>query len=382
MRERERADHLRRLALEDLLVDDLERRPRARRSCLSAPAPGRMKIGPVVAPACRARRRALQEPLRLVADELGVRVVLVHERLDGRVHGRPDDAAAVARLGAQHGRDRLLEGEAQVILPPPRGGVHRDAHAQQPLGGGRERRREAPRHDALLLQLARVARAEARRGRPASDAQIAHAAGPVLEVGLEQEDRVAEAAVARALLGAQAQPRSPRRPSRDARAERRRGSASRGPRRPRGSARRAAPSRPPGPSRAARAPARTSARRGRRRPWRPTAGRGSPRRASGRRRPAARRTARAGRGPSKARARSGRSRPSRGWRRAWGTSRPRGPRPPRRGRRRPRDSSRATSMPFPPCRTAAAAFSRALANRCAIDSFIGALYQLYQRPRH
>ena len=45
--------------------------------------------------------------------------------------------------------------------------------------------------------------AEARLRRPAADAEIAHAARPVLEIGLEQEDRVAEAAVARPLLGAQ-----------------------------------------------------------------------------------------------------------------------------------------------------------------------------------
>ncbi len=106
--------------------------------------------------------------------------------------------------GHSSGRDRLLQREAQVVLAPPRGRVHRDADPQQPLGRGDEGLGQPPGHDPLVQQLLGVRRAEAGHRRPAPDAEVAHAAGAVLEIGLQQEDRVAEPAVTRLLLGAQA----------------------------------------------------------------------------------------------------------------------------------------------------------------------------------
>ena len=102
-------------------------------------------------------------------------------------------------------RDRLLQREAQVVLPAPRRRVHQDADAHQPFRRGRERLGEPARHHALRQQLLRDRDVPKRAmRRPAPDAEIAQAARAVLEVGLEQEDRVAEAAVALLLLGAQA----------------------------------------------------------------------------------------------------------------------------------------------------------------------------------
>ena len=94
----------------------------------------------------------------------------------------------------------------------------RDAH--QPLGRGRERLRQPARHHALGEQLLRIGRPEARHRGPAAHAQVAQPARPVLEVRLEQKDRVAEAAVTLLLLGAQARHEVLRRRLRDAGPER------------------------------------------------------------------------------------------------------------------------------------------------------------------
>ncbi len=155
------------------------------------------------APVIVAQGRALQQALGLAPHQLGVGVKLVHQRLDGGRDRRADVALAGLGVGAQDRRHRLLHGEAQLVLAPPGGVVHGDAHAQQPLARGLKRDREPLVHHPLGLQVARLAAAEARHRRPAPDAQIAHPARTVLQVGLEQEDGVAEAAVPRPLLGAQ-----------------------------------------------------------------------------------------------------------------------------------------------------------------------------------
>ena len=197
----------------------------------------------------------------------------------------------------------------------------RDPH--QPLARGHERLREPARHHALRQQLLRIGRPEARRRRPAAHAQIAQPARPVLEVGLEQEDRVAEAAVALLLLGAQARDEVLGRRLRDAGAERRQELVGQRPvagqeagveqrRRRRQVVGRQRQRLIVGAHRVAR-----------RRPWRPTAGTGSPRPASARRCPASWRTAPVGPGPRMARAPRGRSRRWRRWRPASCTSRPR-----------------------------------------------------------
>ena len=146
-------------------------------------------------------------------------VVLVHQRLDRRVHRRPDDAAAIARVGVEHRRDRLLQREAQVILASARGRVHQDAHPHQPLDAAVNACASRPVITPMRQQLLRIGRAEAGLRRPATDAEIAQAARAVLQIGLEQEDRVAEAAVAFLLLGAQARHEVLRRGLGDARAE-------------------------------------------------------------------------------------------------------------------------------------------------------------------
>ena len=79
-----------------------------------------------------------------------------------------------------------------------------DADAHQPLGRGGERLRQPAGHHALGEQLLRIGRPEARHRGPAADAEVAQPARPVLEVGFEKKDRVAEPAVTRLLLGAQA----------------------------------------------------------------------------------------------------------------------------------------------------------------------------------
>ena len=98
--------------------------PRARRSSSSAAPPASVEHRLGLAARVVARGRPLQEPLGLVANQLGVRVVLVHQRLDRRVNRRADDAAAIPRVGAENRRDRLLQREAQVILPAPGRRVH------------------------------------------------------------------------------------------------------------------------------------------------------------------------------------------------------------------------------------------------------------------
>ena len=203
-RRREDADHLRWLALEDLLVDRLESAVADHEARVAAARRAAQHDRHRRAPVVVAQRRPLQQALGLAPDQLGVGVELVHQRLDGGRDRGADVALAALGVGAQEGRDRLLHGEAQLVLPAPGRVVNGDADAQQPLVGGRERRRQALGHHALGLQLARVAGPEARHRGPAADAQIAHPAGAVLEVGLQQEDGVAEAAVARLLLGAQA----------------------------------------------------------------------------------------------------------------------------------------------------------------------------------
>ncbi len=217
----------------------------------------------------------------------------------------------IARVGAEHGRHRLLQREAQVIHPAPGRGVHGDANAQQPLGGVDERLRQAPGHHPLGQELLGVGGPEAGHRRPAADAQIAHAARAVLEVGLEEEDRVAEPAVARASARRAVGPRSPRRPSWPPACETPPGSGAPAPRPRSGSARRAARWRPPGRWPAGRAPDRTIGRHARRRPWRPTAGKESPRPGSGRPARASWGTTRGGRDRSRAPARGGRTRRSR-----------------------------------------------------------------------
>ena len=206
-RDLEDANHLRRGALEHRRVGRLQHpvahhearvRGRGRRRQRAGPQrhQHRLRLAPRILPG----RRALQEALGLVANQLGVGVVLVHQRLDRRVNRRPDDAPAIARLGVEHRRDRLLEGEAQVILAAPGRRVHRDPDPQQPVGRRPEGLGQPPRHHPLRLQRRGIGRPEAGRRRPPPHAEIAHPARPVLEVGLEQEDRVAEAAVAGLLL--------------------------------------------------------------------------------------------------------------------------------------------------------------------------------------
>src|SRR3982750_2559229 len=93
--------------------------------------------------------------------------------------------------------------------------MHQDADTHQPLRRPREPRPGPARHDAELEELLRIRRPEAGLRRPAPDAEIAQAARAILEVRLEQEDRVAEAAVPFLLLGPKARDEVLRRRLRD-----------------------------------------------------------------------------------------------------------------------------------------------------------------------
>ena len=103
----EDADHLRRLLLEHRAVFPLER-PLAHDEALVDGAAVERRHRLAGAARLVAGGRPLQEPLGLVADQLGVRVVLVHQRLDRRVNRRADDAAA----------DPARRGRARARSPP------------------------------------------------------------------------------------------------------------------------------------------------------------------------------------------------------------------------------------------------------------------------
>ncbi len=198
----EDAEHLRRLLLEHRAILPLEGSLAHDEAVINSASVER-RNGLAGAAWLVARGRPLEQPLGLVANQLGVRVVLVHQRLDRRVHRRANDATPVPRVGAEHRRDRLLQREAQVIHAAPGRGVHGDPDAQQPLGGVDECLRQTPGHHPFGQELLGIAGAEAGRRRPPADAEIAHAARTVLQIGLEEKDRVAEPAVARRLLGPQ-----------------------------------------------------------------------------------------------------------------------------------------------------------------------------------
>ena len=310
----EDAEHLRRPPLEHRRLDHLQR-PVALDEAANPGRPRRRRCRRCPGPAAGARWAPLgigagprQQARGLAADGPGVALEVVHQRLDRRGHRRADVAGGDGHVPVQPRRHLLLQVEAQLVLAAPRLQVHGDAHLQQPVAGGLERRRLARRHLAQVAQGVRDRRCRSGRT-PPSARRTDRARRPARSSGRARAGRwcrrSASGASAARRSGAppgcpaSCPPPGPGRPAGTPPPSRRR--------RPR-SARPAARWPRSGRCRAAPAPRPAIARRARRPAGRPTAGAGSAGPAPGPPRRARARTGRSGPDPNMGRTPAGRSR--------------------------------------------------------------------------
>src|SRR5262249_55161802 len=118
-----------------------------------------------------------------LADGIGGQVVVAHEGLDGQHR---------ALLVAEEARYLLLEIEGEPVLLASAQVVELVADAQKEIASGLEARHLRAGEDGLLQQAREATRAEADASDPQGRLQVAQAAIALLEVGLEEEDGVAE----------------------------------------------------------------------------------------------------------------------------------------------------------------------------------------------
>ena len=125
---------------------------------------------------------------------------MAHQCLDRRRHRRAHVSFGQARVAVELRRDRLLDLEGELVDPPAGGELDHRADAQQEVARRLEHRHLPWRGETHRHQLGQRADRPPRASRPHRGRQIAQRTDALLEVWLQQVERVAEAIVARPLL--------------------------------------------------------------------------------------------------------------------------------------------------------------------------------------
>ena len=138
-------------------------------------------------------------------DGAGVGLKVVHQGLDRGRDGRTVVVVLVqAALGVKYGRDPFLQIEAKLVLTAARGQVQGQPQLQHEVDGLHQGFRLTGRHLTQFFQAGWGRGVKARLRGPPAYAQVTNATRPILEVGFEHEDSVAEARMPAILLLAQA----------------------------------------------------------------------------------------------------------------------------------------------------------------------------------